>query len=44
MPVREPVQVFEDPTYHRGRRFSLYGWAEYGMTALSNYRVMVGQI
>lgn len=43
-PVREPVQVFEDPTYHRARRFSLYGWWEGGWSVLSNTRVIIGHV
>ena len=42
MPVRAPVQVFEDDTLHRQRRAGLYGWAEHGFAALDTRRVLLG--
>ena len=42
MPVRSPVEVFEDDTLHRQRRAGLYGWAEHGFAALDTRRVLLG--
>ena len=42
MPVRAPVEVFEDDTLHRQRRAGLYGWAEHGFAALDTRRVLLG--
>ena len=42
MPVRAPVQVFEDDTLHRQRRAGMYGWAEHGVAALDTRRVLLG--
>lgn len=40
-PVREEVQIFEDPQMHRQRRFGLYGWREHGWTCLDSRRAML---
>ena len=42
MPVRAPVEVFEDDTLHRQRRAGLYGWAEHGFAVLDTRRVLLG--
>ena len=42
MPVRAPVQVFEDDTLHRQRRAGMYGWAAHGFAALDTRRVLLG--
>ena len=42
MPVRAPVQVFEDEALHRQRRAGMYGWAEHGFAALDPRRVLLG--
>ena len=42
MPVRAPVQVFEDEALHRQRRAGMYGWAEHGFAALDTRRVLLG--
>jgi hypothetical protein len=42
MPVREPVQIFEDDTLHRQKRAGMYGWAEQGFAVLDNRRVLLG--
>lgn len=42
MPVRAPLQIFEDPTLHRQRRAGFYGWYEYGVASLDNRRVLLG--
>lgn len=43
-PVREDIQVFEDPTFHRQRRQGVYAWREYGFAALDNRRVILGSL
>ena len=42
MPVRAPVQVFEDEALHRQRRAGMYGWAEHCFAALDTRRVLLG--
>lgn len=42
MPVRQAVQIFEDPTLHRQRRAGMYGWAEQGFAVLDSRRVILG--
>lgn len=42
MPVKEQLQVFEDPTLHRQQRAGYYGWAELGFGVLDNRRVVLG--
>jgi len=42
MPVRQTLQVFEDPTLHRQQRAGFYGWAEIGFGVLDNRRVILG--
>ena len=42
MPVRAPVQVFEDEALHRQRRAGMYGWAEHGFASLDTRRVLLG--
>jgi hypothetical protein len=44
MPVREQVQIFEDPTLHRQKRAGFYGWAEQGFAVLDNRRVILGAL
>jgi len=44
MPVREPVQIYEDDTLHRQKRAGFYGWAEQGFAVLDNRRVLLGAI
>lgn len=44
MPVRQAVQVFEDPTLHRQRRAGMYGWAEQGFAVLDTRRVLLGTL
>ena len=39
-PIRERVQIFEDPAFHRQRRIGLYGWEEGGWSVLDSRRVM----
>ena len=41
MPLKEPVQIFNDPTAHRSGLFELYGHAEYGVANLDNRSVIL---
>jgi hypothetical protein len=43
-PVRQRVEVFEDPTFHRQRRAGMYGWGEHGFSVLDSRRVLLGAI
>lgn len=42
MPVKQQLQVFEDPTLHRQQRAGYYGFAELGFGVLDNRRVILG--
>ena len=42
MPVKQQLQVFEDPTLHRQQRAGYYGWSELGFGVLDNRRVILG--
>ena len=42
MPVKQTLQIFEDPTLHRQQRAGFYGWAELGFGVLDNRRVILG--
>jgi len=42
MPMKEGIQVFEDPAMHRLQRTGWYGWAELGFGVLDNRRVILG--
>lgn len=42
MPMKQSLQVFEDPSLHRQQRVGYYGWAELGFGVLDNRRVMLG--
>jgi hypothetical protein len=42
MPMKEQLQVFEDPMLHRQQRAGYYGWAELGFAVLDNRRVILG--
>jgi hypothetical protein len=42
MPMKQAVQVFEDPMLHRQQRAGYYGWAELGFAVLDNRRVILG--
>ena len=42
MPVKEQLQVFEDPTLHRQQRAGYYGFAELGFGVLDNRRILLG--
>lgn len=40
-PVREDIQIFEDPTFHRQRRVGFYGWREHGWAVLDSRRALL---
>ena len=42
MPIKEPIQVFADPSLHRQQRVGYYGWGEFGFGVLDNRRVILG--
>ena len=42
MPVKEQLQVYEDPTLHRQQRAGYYGWMEMGFGVLDNRRIILG--
>jgi hypothetical protein len=42
MPVKQTLEVFEDPTLHRQQRAGFYGFAELGFGILDNRRVILG--
>ena len=42
MPVRDPLIIREDPTYHRQRRQSWYGWQSHGFGVLDLRDVIGG--
>lgn len=42
MPMKQALQVFEDPALHRQQRAGYYGWAELGFGVLDNRRVILG--
>ena len=44
MPVRQEIEVFEDPTFHRQRRMGMYGFGEHGFAVLDNRRVILGAL
>lgn len=42
MPMKQPLQVFEDPVLHRQQRVGYYGWMELGFGVLDNRRIILG--
>lgn len=42
MPIKSPVEIFEDPSMHRQQRVGYYGWTEVGFGVLDNRRVILG--
>lgn len=40
-PIRSPIEIFEDPTFHRQRRAGVYGWGEMGFGCLDTRRVLL---
>lgn len=43
-PFRQDIEVFEDPTFHRMRRWGLYGWCEKSWSSLNSARVLLGAL
>lgn len=41
MPVKQDVEIFNDPFAHRSQRFELYGWAECGFASLDNRSILL---
>lgn len=44
MPIRQEVKVYEDPSYFRQNRASMYGRGEHGFGCLDSRRVLLGAI
>ncbi len=44
MPVRQEVEIFEDPSFHRQRRAGMYGFGEHGFAVLDSRRVLAAAI
>ena len=42
MPIKQELEVFEDPALHRQQRAGFYGWAELGFGVLDNRRIILG--
>jgi hypothetical protein len=42
MPMKQEVEIFEDPAMHRQQRVGFYGWAELGFGVLDNRRIIIG--
>lgn len=44
MPIREDMEMFDDPTLHRSGKMGVYGWMIQGFAALDNRRVILGSL
>jgi hypothetical protein len=44
MPVRQDLQVFEDPSLHREQKAGVYGWMELAFAVLDDRRTLAGVI
>lgn len=44
MPIREEMQMFDDPALHRKQRAGVYGWLEVGFASLDNRRAILGSL
>ena len=44
MPIKENIEVFEDPFLHRQKRAGVYGWWQGGFAALDGRRTLVGSL
>lgn len=42
MPIKSPIEIFEDPMLHRQQRMGYYGWTEVGFGVLDNRRIILG--
>lgn len=44
MPIREELQIFEDPSLHRERRQGYYGWMSLGFGCLNTSRSIIASL
>jgi hypothetical protein len=44
MPVRQDLEMFEDPTLHRAQKAGVYGWMELAFAVLDDRRLLAGWI
>lgn len=44
MPIREDMQMFDDPTLHRSAKAGVYGWMEVGFANLDTRRAILGAL
>lgn len=44
MPVREEMQMWDDPQLHRSAKAGVYGWMEIGFANLDTRRAILGQL
>jgi hypothetical protein len=44
MPVREELQIFEDPNLHRMQKAGFYGWQEQGFGIMDCRRILLGSL
>ena len=44
MPVREEMQMYDDPALHRSMKAGVYGWMEVGFAALDTRRALLGSL
>lgn len=44
MPVREDMQMFDDPAMHRSAKAGVYGWMEVGFAAIDTRRAILGAL
>lgn len=44
MPIREEMQMFDDPTLHRSAKAGVYGWMEVGFANLDTRRAILGAL
>ena len=42
MPIKQSLEIFEDPTLHRQQRAGFYGFMELGFGVLDNRRLLLG--
>lgn len=44
MPIREEMEMFDDPTLHRSGKAGVYGWMELGFACLDTRRSLLGSL
>lgn len=44
MPIRQEMVIYPDPAMHRAQRIGFYGFAELGVAALDNRRILLGSL